>query len=155
MVYEWKTGSQHRTDANTAGAVCEHLEASGNLTAKSLLDVSRPEDAPLHSEFEWNDSVAAEKFREDQARGIIRHLTIRLDANPSEPVRSFFTVAQAGAKSYTSIETILTQNGLRDSLLHQAIKEMDAFQRKFNTLSELVGIFEAAAKVRRTAFPVE
>lgn len=155
MVYEWKAGSRYKVDANTAGAVCEQLEAAGNLSAKSLLDVSRPIDAPLHSEFEWNDSVAAEKYREDQARCIIRHLVVRMDESTDEPVRSFFKIEQTERESYTSVETIMTRKDLRAELLKQAVNELEAFQRKYNTISELSGVFEATAKIKRTVFAAE
>lgn len=148
MVFEWKPGSRFKVDANTAGAVCEQLEAAGNLTAKSLLDVSRPESAPLHSEFEWNDTVAAERYREDQARNIIRHLVVRLDERPDTPVRGFFRIEQREPR-YTNVNAILTQCDLRAELLRQALEEMAAFQRKYGTLAELAGIFEATAEVRR------
>lgn len=147
MTFEWKPGSRFKVDANTAGAVCEQLEAAGNLSAKSLLDASRPEDAPLHSEFEWNDSIAAEKFREGQARCIIRHLVVRLDAKPDEPVRGFFQITQQEPR-YTNVNAILTQRDLRTELIQQALEEMAAFQRKYGTLTELAMIFEATAKVR-------
>lgn len=149
MTFEWKPGSRFKVDANTAGAVCEQLEAAGNLSAKSLLDASRPEDAPLHSEFEWNDSIAAEKFREGQARCIIRHLVVRLDEKPDEPVRGFFQITQQEPR-YTNVNAILTHRDLRAELIQQALEEMAAFQRKYGTLTELAMIFEATAKVRTT-----
>ena len=154
MVYEWKPGSRYKTDANTAGAVCEQLEAAGNLSAKSLLDVSRPADAPLHSEFEWDDSIAAEKFREDQARCMIRHLVVRLDSQPQELVRSFFKIEarEEAPESYTRIETVLKKPDMRAELLKQALAELETFQRKYSTLSELASVFNEAAKVRRTVF---
>ena len=146
MVYSWKPGSRFKVDANTAGTVCKQLEAAGNLSAKSLLDASRPEDAPLHSEFEWSDSIAAEKFREGQARCIINHLVVRLDEKPDEPVRGFFQITQEEAR-YTNVEAILTRRDLRSELLRQALNELAAFRRKFGTLTELAEVFEAAANV--------
>ena len=148
MVFEWKPGSRFKVDANTAGAVCEQLELAGNLSAKSLLDASRPEDAPLHSEFEWNDSIAAEKYREDQARCIIRHLVVRLDEKPDEPVRGFFRIEQGGQRSYTNVKTILMQRDLRADLIQQALEELASFQRKYGSLIELEAVFEATAKIR-------
>ena len=136
MTFEWKPGSRFKVDANTAGAVCEQLEAAGNLSAKSLLDVSRPKDAPLHSEFEWNDSIAAEKFREGQARNIINHLVVRLDEKPDTPVRGFFQITQQEPR-YTNVNAILTHRDLRAELIQQALEEMAAFQRKYGTLTEL------------------
>ena len=148
MVYEWKPGSRFKVDANTAGTVCKQLEAAGNLSAKSLLDASRPEDAPLHSEFEWNDSIAAEKFREEQARCIIRHLVVRLDEKPDKPIRGFFRITQGEAR-YTNVEAILAARDLRSELIRQALAELAAFQRKYGDLAELAEVFEAAANVRR------
>jgi hypothetical protein len=63
MVYKWKDAARLKTDAQTAGEICEKLEKNGGLTAKRLADESRPEDAPLHKEFEWNDATAAEAYR--------------------------------------------------------------------------------------------
>ena len=149
MIFEWKPGSRFKVDANTAGAVCEQLEAAGNLSAKSLLDVSRPKDAPLHTEFEWNDSIAAERYREEQARCIIRHLVVRLEERPDEPVRGFFQIEQSGQRSYTSVKAILTQHDPRADLIQQALEELASFQRKYGTLAELAKVFEAIAEVRR------
>ena len=51
MVYKKKDGARLKTDAQTVGEICEKLERNGGLTAKRLVDESRPEDAPLHKEF--------------------------------------------------------------------------------------------------------
>ena len=58
MVYKWDKGSRFSVSAQVAGEVCEELEKKGELTAKNLVDVSRPEDAPLHKCFNWNDEEA-------------------------------------------------------------------------------------------------
>ena len=52
--YTWLAGSRHKVDAEVAGRVCEELERNGGLTAERLVEASRPEDAPLHKEFEWD-----------------------------------------------------------------------------------------------------
>lgn len=148
-VYEWRPGSHHSVKASVAGAVCEELEAAGNLSAKSLLDASRAEDAPLHGEFEWSDSIAAEKYREDQARGIIRHLAIKVEERA--PVRSFFKLEVSGASNYASIETIMKKPDLRAALLEQARADMRSFQSKYQELSELSDVFAAMSRVQQVA----
>ncbi len=147
MVYKWKPGSVHKVDAAVAGPVCEQLEQKGNLSAKSLLEVSRPEDAPLHNEFEWDNEKAAEKYREEQARGIIRNLTVVIDN--SEPVRKFFNVSVKSEKQYTRIETILETADMRASLLSQALSELENFRKKYSQLEELAEIFKAMEKTER------
>jgi hypothetical protein len=48
----------------------------GSLRASAVLEDSRPEDAPLHPAFEWDDAAAAEQYRLDQARSLIRSVTV-------------------------------------------------------------------------------
>ena len=140
LVYKWKPGSQHKVSAQTAGEVCKALEEKGELTAKNLLDVSRPSEAPLHNEFEWDNETAAELYRTAQAGSIIRHLVIAPEK--AEPVRAFFTLNVKTAQ-YESLQTIITQKEKYDLLLNQAKSELFAFQRKYQTLAELQNVFEA------------
>lgn len=144
MVYEWKKASYIKADANLAGQMCEHLERTVGLTAKTLLDANRPEDAPLHSEFEWDDSKAAEQYRESQARHIIHCLCIKRTEETSEPVRAFFAVSQP---SYESLSVILQSKEKHESLLEMALKELKSFQAKYHALKQLEPVFEAIEKV--------
>lgn len=146
MVYAWKPGTRYKVDANKAGAVCEQLEAEGRLTAKDLLEASRPADAPLHNEFEWDDSVAAEKFRESQAGGIIRSLVVEM-VPEKPPVRKFCRVTQAPETGYTKIETVLTRDDLRKSLLIQAQKDFESYKAKYDSLSELSALFATGNQI--------
>ena len=143
MTYKWKEGSHHKVPAQIAGEVCEELEERGELTAQNLVDVSRPEDAPLHNEFEWDDEVAAELYRETQAGQIIRHLAIRTES--IAPVRAY-AIVEVGSKTYESIQTVIRNEEKYASLLNIALKELGAFKRKYQMLSELQEIFDAIEK---------
>ena len=90
MVYQWKEGARISFPAQIAGRVCAALEEQNALTAQRLVDESRPEDAPLHAAFEWNDTIAAEEWRKHTARHIINSLVIREEAQA--PVRAFFNI---------------------------------------------------------------
>lgn len=89
MVYKWKTGSVIKADAQVAGEVCEGLKNTVGLTKKNLVDASRAEDAPLHNSFEWDDAVAAESYREEQAGYIIRSLTVSVHGRKGEKMERF------------------------------------------------------------------
>lgn len=71
MIYRWKTGSRFKTDANIAAGIMNKLAKENRLNAETLVDVSRPEDAPLHNEFEWDDVKAAEEWRKQTSRVMI------------------------------------------------------------------------------------
>lgn len=147
MVYKWKDAARLKTDAQTAGEICEKLEKNGGLTAKRLVDESRPEDAPLHKEFEWDDATAAEAYREEQARYIIRSLIVQPEATKNEVVRAFFPMAEH--KVFESLPVILSDSKKTDALLDMAMRELKAFELKYSTLSQLAPVFEAIEAIKK------
>ena len=147
MVYKWKDAARIKSDAQTAGEICEKLERNGGLTAKRLVDESRPEDAPLHKEFEWDDATAAEAYREEQARYIIRSLIVQPEETKNEVVRAFFPMAEQ--KVFESLPVILSDAKKTNALLEMALRELKAFELKYSTLSQLTPVFEAIKEVRK------
>lgn len=147
MIYSWKSMSMIKADADAAAELMNDLAAEGDLTPTRLVDESRPEDAVLHDEFDWDDEIAADKWREAQAGHIIRSLIIKPekeDSTPREPVRAFFRVGTGQEdKSYQPTSLILHREEMRQSLLEQAKSELLAFQRKFSTLSETEELMNA------------
>ena len=145
MIYKWKTYS-YKTSANVAGKICEQLDRTVGLTPENLLDVSRPENAPLHNEFEWNNEVASEKYRKIQARLLISNLSIVIEENKQEPIRAYFSLQRGFKKNaglYESTITILSDEQKRAKLLETAKQELEAFKKKYQTLTELSAVFEA------------
>ena len=147
MVYQWKTGSRHKVAAAVAAEVMDQLAEEERLNPTELVEVSRPDDAPLHSEFEWDDSVAAEKWREEQASAMIRHLVVRIEANEQEyPTRQYFMV-QREANTYEPIHVILKDEDKTAMLLDQAKRELQAFKAKYAGLKELAEVMKAIDSV--------
>lgn len=139
VTYQWVQGSCMKGDANEAGRVCAELAEQGKLTAEELVNVSRDEDSPLHSMFEWDDSIAAEKYRETQAYKIIRSVEVVIESSPI-PQRAFETVEH---KAYQRIERIMATEDMRKILLENAKRELQAFKRKYSRLNELAKVFKA------------
>lgn len=75
----------------------------GVVSPDNLLEESRPAGAVLHGLFEWDDTVAAEKFRAEQARDIIGNIAVvRILGNqPQEPVRAFVNIVPATGSGAT------------------------------------------------------
>lgn len=140
MVYKWRTGF-YKTSAEVAAEEMNRLAASNNLTAKALVDASRPVDAPLHDEFEWDDSIAAEKWREQEARVMIASITVIADENAqAEPVRAFFNI-EPSTPIYEPVQTIVRDSSKSDRLFTQAMEELESFQRKYNSIKEFSKLF--------------
>jgi hypothetical protein len=47
-------------------------DRDGSVKASVVVAEAKPKNAPLHPKFEWRDKVAAEQYRLEQARKIIR-----------------------------------------------------------------------------------
>lgn len=144
-VYKWKTACHINGDAQVAGEICEQLEKNGKLTPSELVEVSRSEDAPLHSMFTWDDGVAAEKWRQQEAGHIIRCLVTVVNAPENvEPVRAFVSIVHDDEKpKYEHIGRVLQTASSKQILLDSAKKEMLMFVRKYEQLTELSSVIDA------------
>lgn len=147
MVYQWKSGSRIKADAQASGELFEQLsKTEEGLTARSLLEANKPKSAPLHSEYEWNNEKAADEWRLHQSRHFINSLSIVTTVKEKEtPVRAFFITTEAN--KYEPITAIVQEENKYNSLLSAALSELKAFERKYNTLTELTPVFEAISEV--------
>lgn len=135
MVYTWKSGSRIKADPVQAAKVMNDLAGRNALNASNLVEVSRPEDAPLHSEFEWDDEQAAGQWREHQARHLISCL-VQFDENEErtqQPVRVYFQVEEASS-NYEQLDVIVQSESKAKKLLKQALNELIAYKRKYAAL---------------------
>lgn len=151
MVYQWKTIAGIKADPQAAGAQFKELEGTVGLTAENVLEANRAENAPLHDEFEWNDGIAAEKYRVQQAGQLIRMLCVKADGTEhiGASVRAFFKTADS--QPYESIEVILSNPDKHAELLDRALRELTAFRNKYIALTELQPLFESIAELWRDA----
>lgn len=141
MVYKWKTPGLFNVPAQVAGEELQRIyDENGTLEPSKVVDESRAEDAPLHKCFEWRDDVAAEKYREVQARKIIRMVvTVTEQTTESGPVRAFAHVE----KNYEPMSVIIRNAGKMDQLLANAYRDLRAFREKYGTLKKLQPVFDA------------
>tara|TARA_R110002020_G_scaffold334121_1_gene549507 strand:+ start:95 stop:565 length:471 start_codon:yes stop_codon:yes gene_type:complete len=81
----------------------EVYEQTGELTAKGVVERARNPKSALHSKFEWDDSIAGEKYREAQAYRLINRYKIRVVRTGSItpiPMKAFL-MPESGSGSNT------------------------------------------------------
>ena len=146
MKVVWKTGFRASVPAQVAYDTIHGLYQQGKKSAKDLVDASRPETAPLHKMFEWDDTVAAEKYRENQGREIIRHIIEIPDTEEEKQtmpiVRAFFQIDEA-TNDYEPTYVIMRDDEKRERLLKIAKAELKSFRIKYSALQELAKVFSA------------
>ena len=93
--YAWRDGSRVKLDAGIAGAELDRIARErGGLVPAVIVDEARPEDAPLHDAFLWDDEAAGERYRQWQARDMIRSIrVVYAEAEESEPI--YFHVSKS------------------------------------------------------------
>lgn len=152
--YSWWDGYSRVVDANIVGGVVEQLEEkNGQVTKEDFLEVSRPDDSPTHALFEWDDSVAAERYRLDQSRTIINSLRIVYVNKDKEEVKvSAFVQTSPNGNStvYENIHDALKDEGKREVVLNRIRGELNAFIIRNQNIEELADILEeASSKLRK------
>ena len=151
MEYRWKPGSRVVIKAQVAGEEIERIrEACGdNLKPANVVKAARKRRSPIHDAFEWDDATAAQERREDQARYMLRSLTVIIEESPeSGPTRAFVTIEIDDSERYMAIGTVLMSSDLRAQLLTRAKRELIAWQRRYAELHELAAVFAAIETVK-------
>ena len=160
MIYQWK--HSHPVPAQIAGEEFERIENKyGELSPQKVLDESRSENAVLHSCFEWNNDVAAEKYRLSQAHDLIRHITVKvIQKEHEEPtlIRAFVNTSPNPTQrepfpgTYISVSKAMSDEATRRQVLLNAWSELQAFSRKYSNLSELKPIFDVIENLSGVIF---
>ena len=155
MVYKYRA-TQYKVPAQVAGEYLEELgKEEGGLTARTLLERSRPEEALLHECFEWDDTEAAERYRLGQARYFISNVvTVELKGKPVEPTRAFVQVTQREHNEvgiFKPVHIALSDSVSREIVLGNAMRDMQSFKDKYATLEELASVIEAMDEVLKDA----
>lgn len=143
----WVKGSRFKVSAEVAKGVMDKLASEERLSATELVKVSMPEDAPLHGEFEWDDEIAGQKWRESQASCMIRSIVVTVEDAPQvENIRAYFNLEQ-GMREYIPVHVIMSDDAKRERLLDLAIRELASFRKKYEQLTELAGVFAEIDKI--------
>ena len=119
----------------------------GRLTPAAVVDTARPADHPLHGRFEWDNAVAGDAYRLDQARRLIRSVrVVYREADEKESartVRAFHAIRDEEGMAYRPVEEIV-ENQIATKILLQDM------QREWLQLKRRYGMFEEFLQLIRS-----
>lgn len=149
MIYKWKTGSCIKADPQKAGEQFEQLaKTEDGLTAETLLEANKPITAPLHYDFEWDNAIAADKWRLHQSRHFLNSLTVTiLTKDTQEPIQTRAVHITTESHKYDPIQVIVQEQDKYSALLDNALSDLQAFQKKYQVLKELEPVFQAIKEI--------
>lgn len=128
----------------------EHIrdEHGGTIKQVDVVNYARNPNTELHSQFEWDDSVAGEAYRLQQAARIIRSYIVSV-STPRGPkkMRRFVSLMmdrQKGAESpgYRGADDVFKDEELRPNFFMTVYLELMAVKRKYESLREFDSVMK-------------
>lgn len=148
--YAWKDGRGLKVSAQAVGEELERIETRGNgVTPEAVVDAARPVESLLHPFFTWDDGLAAELYRQQQAAGeIIRPLRVIVcreeDGKPQKQI-AFVSVrvvdeSDAPTHRYVTTARAMTDTVMRQQVLDDAMIQLRGWRNRYGHLEELAGV---------------
>jgi len=111
----------------------------GTLTPASVVDAARSEESPLHQYFEWDDSIAAEAYRQDQARELIRRIRVRVSIQMTTLVvpRYVHDASDGGSAGYRPLFSIDTDEQ-KQKIIEGEMRTAMAHLRRAGSIASVI-----------------
>jgi len=147
MVYKFAPGSGFSGDAEATFLELENIrkQNDGKLQTHDVVDAARSKNSPLHPHFEWDDHKAAEKYRQNTARSLVRAIIVQPDQEKGKKEQTTFkpyisvTTEENGEKqryyqnievaSKDEFESALEMFQLKLAQLQTAIEQMEMYAK--------------------------
>lgn len=155
MIYKWKETRRghHGLDAQVVGERLQHLrgELGDGFSSRAVVDDARPETAPLHPAFTWDDGEAAERWRQQEARGLVQSIVVVVNEGTAEQAesRAFVTVIEkeTGEDRYVPTVEAVNDDEYRLQIIDRALAEAIRWRERYDDIREFARIHSAIDKV--------
>jgi len=104
------------------------IQGTGKVTTTEVLNDAKKQSSPLHNWFEWDNTKAAEQYRKDQARYLLRNIVeVVIIEGVRTPARSFFGVQSTSKQEgyYVTVKDATTKTDYRKELLDKVIVHLE------------------------------
>lgn len=155
--FEFAEGARFQPGAlQDPKAVGEHIEMlrkqhKGELTPQDILDDAKHDNSPLHSFFEWSDSEAAQQYRLQQARGLIRAVvaiyTREDEGKPAVRQKAYVHINEPSAPHYRESSHAMSVQKTRQLVLQRAWRELQAWRSRYRDLEEFADLIKVIDEV--------
>lgn len=161
VIFEWKSAARVKANPEDAAEVFEEIRRAngGILPPKAIVQKAKKRRSPLHEEFIWDDSIAAELQRIDHARYLIRSLVEVVHVEEDEEIKTFKARVYSStgdglgdnkSSRYRKTREMLSEREQRQKLLMKALNKLLALKREYEELHELARVWDAVDAVGRS-----
>ncbi len=149
-------------DPDKIGVTLERLSTKHDgLTPAKVVAAAKPKSSPLHRAFTWDDSEAARKLREQEARHLIRSVVVINPDRAQHPQFTHITRVVRGEEDkenvYLPTIEVVADHDLFTDALGKAIGRISEAQRQVTDLQQVakdnarLGIIQKASGYLRAA----
>jgi len=121
------------------------------VTPEEILQDAKKKSSPYHDWFDWDDAIASEKYRTNQARqllGSIVEVTITHEEEEPREIRVFVNVTdEEGNRGYVKKEVAIQTPKMWDQVIRQAMVEVTGWKKRYEEYTELAKIHKAITDV--------
>jgi len=134
VVYKARKGSPF--GIKEAQAVGEEIYSIKERNPQRIVEFAENPSTTLHNLFDWNDDVASEKWRLQQARNIVNHIVeYKIIEGEEQEVKSFFPVVNSQKQNvYVPHQEAITNSNYKKQLLTQ-------MKTQLQNLLKIIGLF--------------
>lgn len=119
-------------------------EENGQLTPALVVETARPKDHPLHDRFEWDNRVAGEAWRREQAHELIRTARVvylpATETGDERSVRAFHAVRGEEGYAYEPASAVAVDPFLRELVLRDMERDWQALKRRYAEFEEFTAL---------------
>lgn len=135
MKYEWKRQQISKVSAQIVGEELEKLEKinHGALLPATIVRAAKPKRSKLNGCFEWDDRKAAKRYRENQARELLRKIVVVYEDNAGKKakIRAFVRIQHEEESYYCCTARILEDDELHQNIINQIVADLMAVKNKY------------------------
>lgn len=141
---KWKDGFQSLYKGVPVEEVVKELSDIGEdgITPEQIVDRARNENSILHQLFEWDDTVAAEKYRKIQAQQMLVKITFVTDDDDSKHEQRYYHNVSYTSGEYHPIQYVFQHEDQYELLKKRAKDYFLSAKEKFEAVKELAPLFE-------------
>ena len=151
MKYSFREGevltikAKDRADPQKIGQALEAIsaKAGGKLKPPDVVNAARDRKHLLHKHFEWSDEKAAEAYRLEQARTLIRAIHVENTTAENGMARAFLSVHDKAGTAYRSLGEVLNSADLQAKVLAAAERDLISFEEKYRSLVDICDLIRA------------
>jgi len=123
----------------TYQVITEIYEQENKVTPDLLVEYSRPEDAPLHNRFEWDDTLAGHQYRKVQARHIINTVKIEIPNQTEAEVTPAMVsvVDENNDRAYIPTVVAMLDVNMREFVLSEAMHHLNGARERYQSLADI------------------